>query len=677
MTDDTGTPEGTATAAALEPFIVGLGASAGGIRPLKEFFAHVQPGAGISYVIILHLSPDYESRLAEVLQTTTRVPVTQVTTETSIEADHVYVIPPGSLLEIRDRILVPSDMTGRRHTPVDAFFRTLADSHGSRSVCVVLSGTGADGSVGLKRLKEYGGLIVAQNPDEAEFPDMPRNAIATGLVDLVLPVAEMPGRIQAFHQRLRDQQTRVDDTPTEAGEAEKIREILTVLRIRTGHDFSSYKPGTVRRRIERRLHVRDAPSLEAYAQTLREHPDEAVALLKELLISVTGFFRDPAAFDVLAVHAIPRMFANKGPHDQLRSWVAGCATGEEAYSIAVLLAEHAATLLEPPSIQVFATDLDAGAIAIAREGFYADAELADVPEARLVKYFQRQPGGFRVRRDLREMVLFAHHNLISDPPFLHLDFVSCRNLLIYLNRRIQERVFETFHFALRPGGFLLLGGVEAPEGGNELFQQIDKSARLFESRTGTSRRALPTVDAVLPVRRPDRRPDHIAERLSAGDLHQRLVEQYAPPSVVVTGDYSVLHVSEHAGRYLQVSGGEPTRDLLRMVRPDLRGPLKSALFQAARQRSPAAVHGVMVALSDGLHETDLEVRPVVRDADPASGLFLVIFSEKDAPHPHAGDPVEVSTAAEPPATELEDEIGRLRIQLRTTIEQYATRSCRR
>jgi two-component system, chemotaxis family, CheB/CheR fusion protein len=653
--------------------VVGLGASAGGIKALKEFFARVDPQSGCAYVVILHLSPEYDSRLAEVLQSDARIGVAQVTGSTRIQPNHVYVVPPNRSMAIADGHLSLSELTRaeQRRSPVDVFFRALADAQGAGAVCVILSGTGPNGSQGLKRVKEYGGLVLAQDPAEAEYDDMPRSAIATGLVDVVLPVAQMPERIATYFDHLR---TSAAVLPAGAGataDSDALQDVLTLLRVRTGHDFSNYKAATLRRRVERRLHVRNMRSLGEYAQLIRHEPDEAVALMRELLISVTHFFRDADTWELLGQKIIPRLFVNKTAQDQVRAWVPGCATGEEAYSLAMLLTEHAFAAADRPSIQVFATDLDAAAIGIAREGLYSEADVAEIPEERLKRFFIREPTGYRVRRELREMVLFAPHNVIKDPPFSHLDLISCRNVLIYLNRAIQGRVVETFHFALRPGGYLLLGTSETPEGTQDLFFRIDNTAHIYESRTVTSRLALSLREPIAVLHQQPRHPGvRPVDRISPGDLHMRILEQYAPPSLIVTEEHNIVHVSEQAGRYLLVPGGEPSRDLLLLARPELRPELRTALHQAAKERTAVEVRGVAVSLDDGDHRVTILVRPVLREGDPARGFFLVLFRQEDGDESAADTALTLNKTAEPIASQLEEELSRLRAQLRTTVEQY-------
>jgi two-component system CheB/CheR fusion protein len=662
------------TAPEAAPIVVGLGASAGGIDALRDFFASLRPDGHAAYVVILHLSPDHDSQLAAVLQATARMPVTQVHDRVTIERDHVYVVPPNKLLSIEGRAIVVTDMLRAedRRSPVDLFFRSLADAHGAAAVGVVLSGTGQNGSAGIKRIKEYGGFTVAQDPNEAEYSDMPRNAIATGHVDMVLRVATMPEKIAAWCERVRIPALE-NASSTPASEMDSLRDVLTALRVRTGHDFSNYKTGTIGRRIARRMHVCGAGSIGAYAGMLRENPEEPVALLRELLISVTNFFRDDAAFDALAEKVIPRMFVNKRGEDQIRVWVPACATGEEAYSIAMLLAEHATVALDQPTIQIFATDLDGRAVATARDAFYTDAEVSDVREERLQRFFVRESRGYRVRREIRELVLFAQHNVTKDPPFSHLDLISCRNLLIYLNRAVQERVMEMFHFALRPGGFVFLGGSESPDGAGDLFTAADKNAHIYESRLVTSARPMPLRDHPLGVARSPMRPvePRLQERISASELHQELLERYAPPSLVANEEHTVVHMSDRVGRYLQVAGGEPTRELLKLVRPDLRADLRSALYQAQRERTIVEVKGVVALLDDGERRVDITVKPVLRDGEPAKGYLLVTFDE-DVHGVPVPDEARQRPAADPASVQLEEELSRVKQQLRNTVEQYET-----
>jgi two-component system CheB/CheR fusion protein len=656
--------------------VVGIGASAGGIGALKELFVHMPTSTGVAYVVILHLAPDHESRLAEVIQTATRMPVTQAHGDVAMLPDRVYVIPPNANLVMADAHLAVSPINPADHkiAPIDFFFRTLAEAYGPKAVAVVLSGTGPDGSSGIKRVKEHGGLAIVQEPAEAEYQDMPRNSVATGLVDYVVSVQTMPSLIRAYQERIR--KGAEEERGPQALDVATLREVLTLLRVRTGHDFSNYRPATLLRRIERRILVHGLSDAKQYVQTLRERPEEIGLLLNELLISVTNFFRDPEAYQILERCVIAKLFENKTMSDHVRVWAAGCATGEEAYSLAMALSEAASASLAPPRVQVFATDLDERAIAIAREGFYTDAEVADVSDERLRRFFGRERSGYRVRRELRELVLFATHNVIKDPPFSHLDLVACRNVLIYLNRPAQERLLETFHFALRPGGYLFLGQSETADAGGDLFVSLDKSAHIFESRTAVAPRVMPVLydmPHVAPARAQlptfDIRP---ADRVSPSDLHLRLLESYASPSILITEEYHVLHVSESAAQYLEVAPGEPSRDVIKLVIPELRIDLRAALHQATQERAMVQVKNIHLTQQHGGGSVTISVRPVLREYDPALGYFL-IFLERDGQDTVTDQqPVQLVTPTDAPVSQLEEELSRVRGQLRATVEQYGT-----
>jgi len=663
-------------AASHEFLVVGIGASAGGIQALKTFFQNVPPNSGIGYVVILHLSPDHDSKLAEVLQVATSMPVIQIVGNTAVRPDHVYVVPPNQHLEMLDgQITVsPNLQPEDRRAPVDIFFRTLAESHGNQAVCVVLSGTGANGSMGLKRIKELGGSAFVQNPREAEFNEMPRNAIATDLVDEVLPVSEIPAKIISYKVSLGRGLIPVDAEKRPEDLQQALREIFTQLRVRTGHDFSNYKRPTLLRRIERRVNIRNLPDLTAYAAFILQNPEEIVALLKDLLISVTNFFRDRKAFDVIDKDVLPSLLHGKTSDDQLRIWVAGCATGEEAYSLAILCAERTLSVIDAPKIQIFATDIDEAAINHARDAYYTLNDAADLSPERLHRFFTREGAGFRIRREIREMVLFANHNFIKDPPFSHLDMVSCRNVLIYLNRAAQERVMETFHFALNPGGFLFLGSSESADGATDLYSAYNREFHILQSRKKLVRtfhlpESVPSFHLEHSRLSPNGKEheNRTLERITFGDLHQRLLEEYAPPSVILNEDYDVVHLSERAGRYLQITGGELSQNLLKLVRQDLRLELRSALNQATQRRTAVETRALKVTIDDRTETVNIHVRPVLRGGDVAQGFFLILFE----PTSEEGDNKNVVLASdEPMALRLEEELVRLKARLRASIEQH-------
>jgi PAS domain S-box-containing protein len=656
--------------------VVGIGASAGGIQALKIFFEHVPAGSGIAYVVILHLSPTHDSKLAEVIRISAKIPVQQVVEKVKIAPDHIYVIPPNQHLTMEDGHInvSPNMQLEDRRAPIDIFFRTLAESHGPHAVCVILSGTGANGSMGLKRIKEKGGAAYVQSPREAEFNEMPRNAISSDLVDAILPVAEIPGSIINYKNNLGLVQIPVDTENREEKEQNALRELFTQLRVRTGHDFSNYKRPTLIRRIERRITVRNLPNLANYAGFLQEHPDEVNALLKDLLISVTNFFRDKKAFEALELEILPLILKNKKNEDQVRIWVAGCATGEEAYSIAMLCAEQTMNVIDAPKIQIFATDIDEDAIQHAREGLYTINDAADVSAERLRRFFNKEGDEYRIRREIREMVLFASHNFIKDPPFSHLDLVSCRNVLIYLNKAAKERVMETFHFALNTGGFLFLGTSESIDTTHNLYDLVSRDHHIYKSRQATVK-TYPVPESVPVIRvgqlqsgfTGKERANKLLERITYSDLHLRLLEQYAPPSIIVNEEYDIIHISDRAGRYLQFTGGEISQSLLRLVRQELRLELRSALYQAMQQKAAVEAKELTVKLDDRIETINIHVKPVLREEDPARGLILVLFerTEKDT-----ADKEMVLRSDDAVSRHLEEELMRLKAQLRSSNEQH-------
>ena len=650
--------------AAPEALIVaGLGASAGGVEALEAFFAELPEIDGVAFVVVLHLADDQESQLADVLQRSLPLPVTQVTEAVAIEAGHVYIIPPSKNLLAADGTLVlePIERDRVRRRPVDHFFRTLAQAYGERAVGVVLSGTGANGTVGVRAIKEAGGLILAQDPDDAAFDEMPRSALASGVVDGVGPAGALAAEVVAYAHRVRQSRPESLEALPEDG-AKALQGILSHLRARTGRDFAAYKRATVLRRIDRRLHVTGAATLSDYHDRLREDPAEAEALLDDLLISVTHFFRDPGAFAALG-GAVPRLFEGKGRDGEVRAWVPGCATGEEAYTVAMLLLEHADTLDAPPRVQVFATDLSAAAIQTARLGSYPESIEADVSATRLRRFFAHENGRYRVAERLREAVLFAPHDLLTDAPFSRVDLVSCRNLLIYFQRSLQKRALALFHYALRPGGLLMLGTSESPSVGAELFAAVDKRARLYRRLdVEAPAPSLPTAPRV--AYRPP--PGAAREEPEASDdvpgeaerVHQALRAQTAPPSVLVGENGEVAHVSDGAAPFLQVTTGTPTRMLARVLRAELRAAAQTALFQAQREGRPVESGPVEI-------ELDGEPAAVTVRARPAAGSPLVqVVFDVHAP--------SVPVAAIDPDHALAQALRQTQEQLQVSVEEFET-----
>lgn len=655
---------------------VGIGASAGGLEALKTFFEHTPADTGMAFVVVVHLSPEHPSHLPELLQTYTQMPVTQVTETIKMEPDHVYVIPPNRNLSAIDTHLRLTELeeSRRQRAPIDHFFRTLAQAHGEKAIGIVLSGTGADGSIGLKQIKEEGGLTVVQDPREAQYDSMPQNAIITGLIDLVLPAAEMGGQIRDFlhvQPRLPDEVVQEDLPNTNEGWLQKI---LAQLHSHTGHDFSAYKRTTIGRRLRRRMQLQQVEELPAYWQLLQQNPAEARLLFRDLLITVTNFFRDAGTFAALETQVIPQLFAGKTREDTVRVWVTGCATGEEAYSLAILLLEQRSQLDDAPEIQIFASDVSSEALAHAREGFYSSAISGDVSPERLERFFHEENGGYRLKKEVREMILFADHNLLNDPPFSKLDLVSCRNLLIYLQREVQDKIMGLFHYALRPGGFLFLGASESLFSA-ALFRAIDKKRGLYQRQSVTSAQpALPSLP-LAPWSRPltktaeNQEVADPSERDSFGALHQEIVERYAPPSLLVNQDFDIVHLSQHAGRFLHTPGGEPTNSVLQRINPALRPELTTALYGALEKDQPSSTRPVRMTLDGEMRRVSMNVQPAAA-ADMAGHVLVVFMEMEDAPE--STRETSVGEAARSMAQELDEDLTRTKERLQTAVEEFET-----
>jgi two-component system CheB/CheR fusion protein len=666
--------------------VVGIGASAGGIQALLRFFEQMPADSGMAFVIVLHLSPKYESRADEVLQRVTSMRVMQIREPTQIERNSVYLISPSSDLSMFDGYLrvTPAERASGRPVAIDRFFRSLADAHGTRAISVILSGTGSDGAVGIGRIKECGGVTLAQSPDDAEYGEMPQNAIATGLIDMSLPVVDLPQKLIELWTNARVIQLPVvegepliaaippgKDAAATAESA--LQEILKALRIHTGHDFRHYKRATVLRRIERRLQVNTLPDLPSYLLFLERHPDENRALLRDMLIGVTNFFRDREAFEALEREAVPRVFEGKGDEEQVRAWVAGCSTGEEAYSLAMLLCERLAEENYQPGIQVFATDIDERAIESARTGRYPESILTDVPPSRLRQFFAHTRGHYVVSKALRDKLLFAAHNILRDPPFSQLDLVTCRNLLIYLDRNVQRQVLQTFHFALRPGGYLFLGSSESAEIADDLFAPIDKKNRIYRAKPATHR--MPVTPQLAPagkiphaslveIARPFPRP----ASFSFAPLHQRLIEHFSPPSILIDRDAEILHMSEHVGRFLRYVGGEPSHNLLTVVNPDLRLELRTALAQALRDGKSVEIKQVRFSRGDASSYVNLSVHPF-HDDTAGGDVVAIFFDESDGVGSEGSSDETRSPDQDRVVSHLETELIRTKELLQSSVEQ--------
>jgi two-component system CheB/CheR fusion protein len=665
------------------PFpVVGIGASAGGLQALLKFFETLPSDTGMAFVIILHLSPKHESSASAILQRATKMPVVEVTEPKPIQANHVYVISPNLQLEMIDGYLRvrKAERPVGQHVAIDLFFRTLADVHRNRAFGVILSGTGADGAIGLARLKEQGGVTLAQHPDDAEYGGMPSAAVATGIVDFVLPVVEMPQKLidlwrnaqaivlPATKDHVQISQAKPSIAQTEAAE-EALRDVLNLLRSKTGHDFRDYKRATMLRRIERRLQVRQVPDLPSYREIMTADAGEAGALLNDMLIGVTQFFRDCEAFDTLEREIIPLLFEGKKENDQVRAWSAACSSGEEAYSLAILLHEHAQTLPAGPSFQVFASDIDEKSIAKARAGSYSEAIVTDVSPARLRECFSKEEGRYRVRKNIRDTVLFAAQNLLRDPPFSKLDFISCRNLLIYLNRDKHAQLLEMFHFALNPNGYLFLGSSESADALPDFFVPVDKKHRLYRARpvarSARTTFSFPIGGHVMTTigvsNRETERP-----KFSFSDVYQRGLAHCAPPSILVNHQSEILFLSDGANEFLRHVSGEPSRNIITLIEPELRLELRTALFQAIQSGKSVETQRIKLEEEGKGVFVSMTARPF--DDEQAGSSFVMILFHKTqqiTSEPVYGPRGEKQDAV---LAGLEEDLHRTKLQLQDTIE---------
>ncbi len=660
-------------AAQTGPRIVGIGASAGGVRALQELFASLPSDTGAAFVVVVHLDPGHQSELAAILGNRTAMKVTQVSGTAPLSPNEVYVIPPGCRLEITDTAVSALDFDEPRgqRAPIDLFFRSLAAQH-SDGFAVVLTGGGSDGAIGVRAVKESGGIVLVQDPDDAEHPSMPRAAIATGVADFVLPLAEIGPRLAELIAR---EPPTIAEEPLDESDEDAVRRILAQVRVRTGHDFDQYKRATVLRRIARRAQVARCARLGDYDAYMRGHPEEEIpALFSDLLISVTTFFRDPEAYEVLRQSVIPRLFDGKDASDTVRVWTAGCATGEEAYSIAMLLAEEAGRRDVGPEFLVFASDLDAKAIAFARAARYPAAIEADVTEARLRRFFLREPDHYRVRQEIRERIVFAHHNLLRDPPFSHLDLVECRNVLIYLERDVQRQVCGLFHYALNADGFVFLGPSESADSPPGLFRTFDKRAHVYQrlaTREGRTA-ALPHGTALgliepHPLETPHRPPAR-AGRPEA--THREALERFAPPSVLVDREHLVIHASETAGRFLQVPPGAPTTNVTEIVRPELRYDLRAALHRAFARGEPSLSLPTQVQFEGQTRRVYVQVRPIAAGdgAQPRHALVMFIEGEEQIPPERAPRGLADESVGERQVRHLYEELQLNESQMRSMRE---------
>ena len=665
--------------------IVGIGASAGGVEALGSLFRNMPDNPGLGFVVVTHLDPERDSLLDEVLARHTTMPVVVAGDGAEVRIDTVYIRPPTGMVTIVDgRLRVDATGKGRRERhPIDIFLVSLAQDCGESSASVILSGGDGDGTLGTKAIKENGGLTLAQVGHGAgpAHPDMPRSAISTGLVDVAVPAEVMGTRLVSFARSLADLDVAEASADTsesgERGDGDR-QEIYAILRTQVGHDFGGYKVRTFDRRVMRRMQVAQLDTLQAYVELLRRDPKEAGALFRDLLINVTNFFRDTEAFDRLAEIVIPRLFEGRGAEDVVRVWVPGCATGEEVYSVAILIHEHLDRMSAVPRVQIFATDIDERALAIARAGRYPEGLLDHVTPERRRRYFIQDGGTSVLTKDVRDLCIFSPHSVVRDPPFSRIDLLSCRNLLIYFGSEVQNQVIPTFHYALRPGGYLFLGTSESVRQFGDLFTPVDKKQRIFRSRGDTAGHLrLPALVGHAAGLFPSAQAHAPRQPLSGGTVVRQAVERqvldrFAPAHVVATRDGDVVYYSSRTGKYLEPAPGAPTRQLVNMARKGLRLDLRTAFADAVEGNARITREGVAVDAEDGrIQLVTLTVEPLA-EGDDGKPLFLVLFADEGSLLSRETALTRAQIQDGGVVAQLETELRETRERLQSLVEEYET-----
>lgn len=658
--------------------IVGIGASAGGLAALESFLAAVPPHSGMAYVIVQHLDPTQKTLLTELLQRITVMPVREVEQGMRIEPDAVFVIPPDTELRVineRLELSRPGEPRGMR-LPINVLFSSLARARGERAIAVLLSGMGSDGTPGMQAIKAVGGLTLVQDPDTAQFDPMPRSAIAAGCADIIAAPGEMPARLAAYLGQLPDATV---ESPSQEFEPAPLQRVMELLQQQTRHDFSLYKPSTLHRRIARRMAIHGISTMALYGDFLERNAAEIDLLFKELLIGVTDFFRDTEAWKVLAESALPALLAARSPEHELRAWCVGCSTGEEAYSLAMLFHEVIERLPEGHDyrLQIFASDLNPDAIASARRGDFPHSISKQVSAERLARFFTPTDTGYRIHENIRDMVLFAQHDVILDPPFTRLDLLICRNLLIYFDPKLQRKLLPLFHYCLRDAGILMLGSSETIGRSGDLFAAIDARQRLYK-RNGRSSAPGPELllHSIPPLVR-QLKENYVSPRKVTGPANDNLqaaadhvlLQVYAPAAVVLNSDGDIVYISGRTGKYLEPAAGKANWNFHAMAREGLRGPIAGALKLAWSRSEPVQLRALQVETATGPLTVDVTVQ-TLHAPSPLEGMAMVVFHDR-APRPvkESGDHDGLVTTHETELQQYREEILTLREEARSTREQ--------
>jgi two-component system CheB/CheR fusion protein len=659
--------------------IVGIGASAGGLETLEVFFSNMPADPGIAFVVIQHLSPQHKSMMAELLAKNTRMAVKEIKDGMRLSPATVYLNPPAKNVAIFNRtlhLMEPVKSSGI-NMPIDFFFRSLSEDQKEKAIGIIVSGTASDGTLGIKAIKGEGGMAMAQDPATAKYDGMPKSAVATGLVDFIVPVERMPQTLLGYirHPFL--------NSPgkiklSEAGAQQQINKIYALIRSATGHDFSKYKPNTIQRRIERRLAVHQLHSLSDYVLYMQKTPVEVNALFKDLLIGVTNFFRDPEAFEALERKGVEKLLKNKNSSEPLRCWVVGCSTGEEAYTLAILIAEAMAKLDKRLNTQIFASDLDENAIESARKGIYPESIATDVSRERLRRFFIKEQGMFKIKKQIRDMVIFSPQSIVKDPPFSKQDLVSCRNMMIYMVASLQKKIIPLLHYTLNPEGILFLGTAETIGDFTDLFVPLDAKWKIYQRKESASHKLFDYPTGIAYGERVESPSADAPKMPEPADLQtlaeKSVLDRYAPAAVLINDKFEILHFVGRTEKYLVPPTGKPSFSILKMVRAGLKFELTAALHQAAREKKVSTRRGIRVQLNGDFCIVDLSISPLT-DKELPPGFMLVVFEDKTS------DTVDDKPRKAAPkkdkdkdlkARQLERELQSTREYLQATIEELET-----
>jgi two-component system, chemotaxis family, CheB/CheR fusion protein len=666
--------------------IVGIGASAGGLEAFSELLRHLPEKTGMAFVLVQHLDPKHGSVLQEILSRTTKIPVTEVTQGVVVQPNHAYVIPANTNLTLKNGMLQLGSrvLTRGQHMPINDFFRSLAENAGQQAIGVILSGTASDGTEGCRAIKAAGGITFAQDEESAKYDSMPRNAVNAGCIDFILSPKDIARELGGISQHPYVARVVSEVEGSEGMVGSDLNALFGLLRESTGVDFTNYKHTTLQRRIRRRMVVHKVDKLKDYLRFIGKKPEELDELYRDLLIHVTGFFREPEAFVALRKHVYPKLFEGRKPDNPIRVWVAGCSTGEEVYSIAITLLEymwvHSRNISQAATaIQIFATDISDTALDRARTGLYTEAAVSEISADRLKRFFIRLDGGFQVNKSIRDMCIFAKQNLVKDPPFSNLDLVSCRNLLIYLGPVLQRRVIPTLHYSLKPGGYLVLGSAENLGGFADHFGLVDKKDKIYQKRRTAARLTTYFANSdYLPIRADAKQPRELPAPFTVErEVEHLLVNRFVPASIVVNDQLEIVQFHGKTGAYLEPPAGQPSFSLAKMAREGLLIDLRAALNTAKKTNATVRKQGVRIQSETGTREVNLEVVPL-RGPTAHERFYVVVFQDEARKSAgledkgRTGKTVKVARSTARDTEILKREMNQLREQLRSLIEEHET-----